>query len=478
MSTGRSSAARGLDGLPHPGQRSPVKPLSLADTVLNIRRLLLESRTAGLSNRDVVIFYLEVGQLLSEAGAPWGTGLVEQVVHDVGSVHPELKGISRSNLYHMRQVHRAWAGAAQVVQQLVGQLPWGHHLVIASRVDDLDARSWYLQQSLAQRWGRARLGKEIASGAHKRAPTSSNHLRPQQGQARTPAPNSSATRTPSLSLFRYAGGKSRVRIDLMNRIHRGLSGGAFCEPFCGTAVTSLTLLEHGLVSQVQLNDINKAVAVFWSIVINEPTKLVSKVMSWAPTDPEIRFYFEGVRDGTLEEVELAFGHLVVSNCSFSGMGIRTQKPVSSYRLNWDQWNPFTIARKVDRAHQILRGRVVGGECSNLNAFDVLAQGDHGFAFLDPPHVATGGRYPHSLTQDQHRHLARLLRAEQRPWLLTYDAHPDVRAMYEGCPIEERSVRYSSRLGKAKDEAAPQAKELWICSPSFPEILDHLTAPTK
>ena len=40
-----------------------------------------------------------------------------------------MKGFSRSNLLYMRAFAEAWPDE-QIVQQLVGQLPWGHNLVL------------------------------------------------------------------------------------------------------------------------------------------------------------------------------------------------------------------------------------------------------------------------------------------------------------------------------------------------------------
>ena len=40
-----------------------------------------------------------------------------------------MKGFSRSNLLYMRAFAEAWPDE-QIIQQLVGQLPWGHNLTL------------------------------------------------------------------------------------------------------------------------------------------------------------------------------------------------------------------------------------------------------------------------------------------------------------------------------------------------------------
>jgi len=47
--------------------------------------------------------------------------------HDLRVDFPDMKGFSRANLKHARAFAEAWPDAA-IVQQAVGQLPWGHNL--------------------------------------------------------------------------------------------------------------------------------------------------------------------------------------------------------------------------------------------------------------------------------------------------------------------------------------------------------------
>lgn len=79
-----------------------------------------------------------------------------------------MRVFSRTNLFYMRQVYGAWSGMGDTVQQLVGQLPWGHHLILLARVSEPSARLWYLEQAVLQGWSRSILSIHVASGLHKR----------------------------------------------------------------------------------------------------------------------------------------------------------------------------------------------------------------------------------------------------------------------------------------------------------------------
>ncbi len=64
-----------------------------------------------------------------------------------------MKGFSRSNLMYMRAFAEAWPNAA-IVQQAVGQLPWGHNLVLLTRLKDPQQRLAYAQSAITHGWSR------------------------------------------------------------------------------------------------------------------------------------------------------------------------------------------------------------------------------------------------------------------------------------------------------------------------------------
>ena len=52
-----------------------------------------------------------------------------------------MKGFSRSNLLYMRAFAEAYSDEA-IVQQLVGQIPWGHNIRLLDMMKDPEARLW------------------------------------------------------------------------------------------------------------------------------------------------------------------------------------------------------------------------------------------------------------------------------------------------------------------------------------------------
>jgi predicted nuclease of restriction endonuclease-like (RecB) superfamily len=83
-----------------------------------------------------------------------GEGIVDQVAADLRAEFPSLKGLSRSNVMYMRAFAQAWPGPA-FVQQPVGQIPWGHNLVLLTKLKEQNARLAYAASALEHGWSRA-----------------------------------------------------------------------------------------------------------------------------------------------------------------------------------------------------------------------------------------------------------------------------------------------------------------------------------
>lgn len=85
-----------------------------------------QQRATLAVNRELVLLYWQIGNdiLTRQAQQGWGAKVIERLAHDLRTAFPEMKGFSRANLMYMRAFAEAWPDAA-IVQQAVGQLPWG-----------------------------------------------------------------------------------------------------------------------------------------------------------------------------------------------------------------------------------------------------------------------------------------------------------------------------------------------------------------
>ncbi len=114
-----------------------------------------QQRAALAVNRELVLLYWQIGQdiLARQAAQGWGAKVIERLSQDLRSAFPEMKGFSRANLMYMRAFAAAWPDE-QIVQQAVGQLPWGHNLVLLSQLKDPVQRLAYAESAIQHGWSR------------------------------------------------------------------------------------------------------------------------------------------------------------------------------------------------------------------------------------------------------------------------------------------------------------------------------------
>ena len=101
----------------------------LADLKARIHRA--QQRATLAVNRELVLLYWQIGRdILERQGREgWGAKVIERLAQDLRTEFPDMKGFSRANLMYMRAFAEAWPDAL-ILQQAVGQLPWGHNLVL------------------------------------------------------------------------------------------------------------------------------------------------------------------------------------------------------------------------------------------------------------------------------------------------------------------------------------------------------------
>lgn len=132
-------------------------PAGYADWLADLKTRILtaQQRAALVVNRELVLLYWQIGRdiLERQARQGWGAKVIERLAHDLRVAFPNMKGFSRANLMYMRAFAEAWPDA-EIVQQAVGQLPWGHNLVLLTRLKDSQLRLAYAQRAIRHGWSR------------------------------------------------------------------------------------------------------------------------------------------------------------------------------------------------------------------------------------------------------------------------------------------------------------------------------------
>lgn len=121
-------------------------------------------------NKQLILLYWELGRMIvqKQEEAGWGAAVVEQLASDLRAEFPDMSGFSRTNLFYVRQFYLFYRNADEFVQQLVGQIPWGHNILIFRKIKEVGTARFYLEATLKNNWSREILDLQIASGLHLR----------------------------------------------------------------------------------------------------------------------------------------------------------------------------------------------------------------------------------------------------------------------------------------------------------------------
>lgn len=124
-------------------------------------------------NKELLLLYWELGKSISDkiAKSNWGSSIVEELSADLKKEFPNQKGFSRSNLFSMKQWFEFYSSSnmdIEFIQQLVGQIPWGHNLAIISKSKSIEEAFFYANKTLENNWSRAILMNQISSDFYNR----------------------------------------------------------------------------------------------------------------------------------------------------------------------------------------------------------------------------------------------------------------------------------------------------------------------
>ncbi|MGJ7504456.1 PDDEXK nuclease domain-containing protein [Variovorax sp. ZT5P49] len=149
-------------------------------------------------NRDLISLYWDIGKAIVEQQRTqgWGQSVVEQIARDLRASFPGTQGFSARNVWDMRRLYEEYTGseilrqvvaeggkrppkqgavaqssvrAEELLRQLVAEVPWGHHLLLLSKLGDLAQRLFYLRAVAAFGWSRNVLLNQIKAQAYERS---------------------------------------------------------------------------------------------------------------------------------------------------------------------------------------------------------------------------------------------------------------------------------------------------------------------
>jgi predicted nuclease of restriction endonuclease-like (RecB) superfamily len=147
-------------------------------------------KAAVTVNRQLLELYWELGREIYEKQqlANWGDTLIDQLSRDLTAMFPDMKGFSKRNLFYIRKWFLFYRSAeivpqvvgkmerAQIVQQVVAQIPWGHNCVIISHCSNVSEALFYVRSTIENNWSRSVLLTQMESRLYERSGKTINNF--------------------------------------------------------------------------------------------------------------------------------------------------------------------------------------------------------------------------------------------------------------------------------------------------------------
>lgn len=171
-------------------------------------------------NKELILFYWDLGKMLSEKikSSNWGDKVLENVSNDLKNEFPAMKGFSVSNLKFCKLFYEYFAFSSQfegrfkissqavnqlettqdvislqavnqlqnsenedviksqqavdqietVIENVIAQIPWGHIIVIITKIKNVEEALFYIQKTKENNWSRDVLALQIKSNLFQR----------------------------------------------------------------------------------------------------------------------------------------------------------------------------------------------------------------------------------------------------------------------------------------------------------------------
>ncbi|MBB4635514.1 DNA adenine methylase [Longimicrobium terrae] len=222
----------------------------------------------------------------------------------------------------------------------------------------------------------------------------------------------------------------------------------YAEPYAGGASVALSLLFEQYASRVHINDLNPSVFAFWNAVLHDTDSLCARIRDVAVTVDEWHRQ-KAVQQATdPEQLDLAVSTFFLNRTNRSGIiegGIIGGKNQTG---NWKldaRFNKDDLIRRISKiARQSERITLTRRDaaCYLRDVVPTLPRST--FLYLDPPYFVKGrGLYQNFYDPDDHAEISAAMDHVERPWLVSYDAAPEIIRLYGRHSLLTYGLSYSA-----------------------------------
>lgn len=262
----------------------------------------------------------------------------------------------------------------------------------------------------------------------------------------------------AVSPLRYPGAKWRLEAFVAAMLaDNNLKGGQYIEPYAGGASLALSLLYGGHVRDIHINDLDRSIYAFWKSATEYSEDLIDLIRK-TPVTMNSWYKQQEIQKNKNQAPFLALGFSTFFLNRTNRSGILTGGVIGGKNQLgcWKLDARFTKSNLISRIERVAahRSRI---HVTKMDAMHFLKRRNATLPkkclfYFDPPYYIKGSElYLNAYRPEDHERLARtILSSLRRPWMVSYDDVPEIRALYDKARNEPYILRYSaskSRKGK-------------------------------
>eukprot|EP01037_Dinobryon_pediforme_P000919 gene919-926_t len=206
-------------------------------------------------------------------------------------------------------------------------------------------------------------------------------------------------------------------------LHNNLDGGSYCEPYAGGASIALGLLIEDYVSEIHINDYDKAIYSFWHAILRDTDEFIKRIWDTPVTMTEWRKQraIQSDKDN-YDHIDLGFSTFFMNRTNRSGV-------IKAGVIGGNgQTGNFKIDARYNKADLVKRINTIANLSDHIHIYrldalnlitETLPDNDvKGLVFLDPPYYIQGKQlYTNFYTHNDHQLIADAIKSSSlKHWI--------------------------------------------------------------
>lgn len=250
--------------------------------------------------------------------------------------------------------------------------------------------------------------------------------------------------------LRYPGGKGKFAPVVKTIFEENsLVGGHYLEPYAGGAGVALDLLYSNYVSDVHINDIDKAVYSFWESITKNTEEFLRLLIDTPVNMDEWYKQKTILNDIECDDVLIkGFAAFFMNRTNRSGIlkggVIGGKKQDGQYTLD-ARFNKVNLKKRIEKVGlNASKIHVYNEDALDLiNRVDLLLP-ENSLVYLDPPYYVKGqGLYRNFYNHDDHVCIKNALDNIKTKWIVSYDKCDEIIDIYSDYFMTDYDLNYSA-----------------------------------